>query len=276
MRRSMLHWVLGAVALLLLFLFHARTHWRRFIRQQVREALEARPDVQIEKEGPDSFEVRVGELTGTLYLGHLYAGLAGMRSQEQQKAAIRDFVDNALAAPPQDPLNLLRDGDRLMPRLFPSEALHQAPAAGPLPCRRSGLPGLVIAYVLDSERAVMYLTAKHLEELQLDIEALHVRAMENLRRSFAGARVRHALEQGSVQVVKTGDSFDATRILLVPEHLEAGEELLAVIPDRETLAFTRIEGADLVGLCKLARIPASPHTLLDRPVRITREGFATL
>jgi hypothetical protein len=185
-------------------------------------------------------------------------------------------VQDALAAAPKGARGPLLDGDRLMPRLSRSEALHQAPAAGPLPCRRSGLPGLVIAYVLRTDNGATYLTTKQLEDLELDVEALHVRAMENLRRSFAGTRVRRALERGSVQLVNTADSFDATRILLLPEHLAAGEELLAVIPDRETLAFTRVYGADLEWLRKLARRPASSHALLDRPVRVTREGFAAI
>lgn len=276
---GILLWILGALALLGLLLFRARAAWRRFVRQQARAALAARADVRVLREGADFFELGIGEATGTLYLGNLFAGLAqGPRDEAAQKAAIREFVENALSTPGEGlgVLDLARDGDRLMPRLFPAESLRSSQDAGPLPHRDSGLPGLVVAYVLDGDKSVMYLTAKHLEELKLDVAALHERAMANLRRTFPGAVVRHAVEKATLQMIKAGDSFDATRLLLVPEHLEPGETLVALIPDRETLAFTPATDKDLDGLRKLAKTPASPYTLLDRPVRVSRGGFEPL
>lgn len=267
---------LAALALLVFLLFRARAAWRGFVRREVRAALLERDGVAVAREGEDVFEIRIGEASGTLYLGNLFAGLAASpRDEAAQKAMIREFVAGALSSPAEGlaGLDLERDGDRLMPRLFPRDSLTQAPAGGPLPHRESGLPGLVVTYVLDSEKAVMYLTAKHLEELKLDLEGLHGRAMANLRRTFPGAVVRHAVEKGSFQMVKAGDSFDATRLLLVPEHLEAGEEVFAVVPDRETLALVRAEGADLDGLRKLAKTKASPYTLMDRPIRVKKDGF---
>ncbi len=265
--------VVAALLLLAFLLFRARAAWRGFVRSEVRAALLERDGVAVVREGEDAFEIRIGEASGTLYLGNLFAGLAASpRDEAAQKEMIREFVAGALSSPAGglEGLDLERDGDHLMPRLFPRDSLAQAPGGGLLPHRESGLPGLVVTYVLDSEKAVMYLTAKHLEELKLDVEALHDRAMANLRRTFAGAVVRHAVEKGSFQMVKAGDSFDATRLLLVPEHLE---EVIAVVPDRETLALVRAEGADLDGLRKLARARASPYTLMDRPVRVKRDGF---
>lgn len=276
---STIAWVLGALALLLLLLYRARAAWRGFVRREARAVLAARPDVRIVGEGADYFELGIGDSQGTLYLGNLYAGLAqGPRDEAAQKAAIREFVENALSTPAEGlgALDLERDGERLMPRLFPRDSLRQSPDAGDLPHRESGLPGLVVTYVLDGEKAVMYLTAKHLEELKLDVEALHARAMANLRRTFPGAVVRHAVEKATFQMIKAGDSFDATRLLLVPEQLEPGESLVALIPDRETLALTPAGEKDLDGLRKLAKTPASPYTLLDRPVRVTRDGFEAL
>jgi hypothetical protein len=276
---TVLLWVGGALALLLLLLFRARAAWRRFVRDEARGVLAARTDVRIVGETAEAFELAIGDSRGTLFLGNLYAGLAqGPRDEAAQRAAIREFVENALSTPAEGlgVLDLERDGPRLMPRLFPRASLAQAPDGGDLPHRDSGLPGLVVAYVLDGDKAVMYLTARHLEELKLDLEALDTRAMANLRRTFPGAVVRHAVEKASFQMIKAGDSFDATRLLLVPEHLEAGESLVALIPDRETLALTPAEAKDLDGLRKLARTPASPYTLLDQPVRVTRDGFELL
>jgi hypothetical protein len=73
---------------------------------------------------------------------------------------------------------------------------------------------------------------------------------------------------------KVGDTFDATRLLLVPEMLNEGEALAIVIPDRDTLGLLPVPAdGNWAPIRKLARTPASPYTLLDKPLRATRDGF---
>jgi hypothetical protein len=74
--------------------------------------------------------------------------------------------------------------------------------------------------------------------------------------------------------IKMMDSFDAARLLIVPEQLREGEELIALIPDRDTLTLVAVpKDGDWGPLRKLARVPDSEHLLLDRPVRVRRGGF---
>jgi hypothetical protein len=57
--------------------------------------------------------------------------------------------------------------------------------------------------------------------------------------------------------------------------LRDGEELVAVVPDRETLGLLPLPSEEgWAAVRKLARTPASPYRLLDRPLSVTRAGFA--
>jgi hypothetical protein len=107
-------------------------------------------------------------------------------------------------------------------------------------------------------------------------EELHERALANLRRSFPALVVRSVAETRQVSAIRAGDSFDATRLLLVPGELQEGEELAALIPDRETLVLAPPpDDGDWGALRKLARTSAaSPYTLCDRPLRVTRRGIS--
>lgn len=215
---------------------------------------------------------------GTLGLLNLYTGLAGgPREPEAQREAIRAFVTGALSGlqEAREPLSLAKHGERLMPRLADAGFVSDAAAQGkPLVHRPMSIPGLVTLYVLDSEHNVMYLGEERLAELGLDAQGLHAVAMANLGRHPIAEIVRGVVERKQVAMVKLGDSYDAARLLLVPEALTDGEELVAVVPDRETLGLLPVPSDEAwAPVRKLARTPASPYRLLDRPLRVTRAGF---
>lgn len=161
-----------------------------------------------------------------------------------------------------------------MPRLQPEGFLAGGDAKDPLVRAPSGIPGLVTVFVLDSEASVLYLTESRLAELELDAAGLRDHAFRNLLRVTPEQPVRSAVEGGALVMLKAGDSFDATRLLLVPQMLRPGEELAAFIPDRETLGLLAVPvDGDWKGIRKLARTPASPYALLDRPLRVRSDGF---
>jgi uncharacterized protein YtpQ (UPF0354 family) len=281
-----MNWLLGLGLLIAAFVFvglRARSSWRRSVRQQVRELLRAQdPDAELVKETETTLELRFADgTTGTLGLSNLYTGLAmGPREPEAQQEAIRAFVSGALASLRESgqPLSLERHGERLLPRLAEPGFASDAAAQGkPLVHRETSVPGLVTLYVLDGAESVMYLGQERLQELGIDAEALHARALANLARRPIADVVRGVVEQRQLAMVKLGDSYDATRLLLVPGALQEGEELVAVVPDRETLGLMPVPSADAWGpVRKLARTPASPYRLLDRPLRVTREGFSVV
>ena len=130
-----------------------------------------------------------------------------------------------------------------MPRLVNESRLRQLRAetsGDPLPALPSGVAGLSIVLVLDGANSVAYLTERHLDDLALTSEGALQLAKENLSRSFEAAIVRRAIHGGTLNVVKTFDTFDAARLLLLPQFLREGEELAALDPDRDTLVVTRV------------------------------------
>ena len=73
--------------------------------------------------------------------------------------------------------------------------------------------------------------------------------------------------------VKLMDSFDAARLLLVPQVLEPEEALVAIVPDRDTLFLAPLpRDENWSSLRRLAHATDGP-ALLDRPLKVTRVGF---
>jgi hypothetical protein len=272
-------WLIVAVVAFLALMFTARSSWRRSVRAELLAVLkEKHPDVRVAVEREDSLDLELpGDVKGTLNLDNLYSGLAmGAATDAERREAIEAFAEGCIGQVKEasGPLRLDTHGDRLLPRLVGADLLRQVPAGEPLPHTLPGIPGLVTAYVLDSEMSVMYLTESHRLELGLELAALHEKALANLRRTFPAMVVRQSVEKQQVNVMKAGDTFDATRLLLVPEELLDDEELAAAIPDRETLVLSPVPpDGNWETMRKLARTPASPYTLLDRPVRVKRSGF---
>ncbi len=264
----------------ILLLFVALRSYRRGVRRQAVQLLrDEHPEVQVVRETAAAIQVRFPDgSSGTLGLANLYQSVARERGEAAQRETVRRFVTSAMASARDAvrPLSLATDGDRLMPRLAAAAFARQAASGGtPLLERETPVPGLLVLYVLDGDDAVRYLGQAQLAELGIDLEALHRRAMANLARHPITEIVRDVVERRNVAVVKLGGSLDATRLLLVPEAMKDGEELVAVVPDRETLALMPVPAEDGWGAVqKLARTPASPYLLLDRPLRVTRAGFA--
>ena len=278
-----MQWLLGLGLLLGLLAFlavSALASFRRSVRQLVRDALrEQLPGAQVVRETARALELRFPDGTsGTLGLANLYTGIAsGPRDEAARRGAVSAFVNGALSGllEANKPLSLSAHGERLMPRLAEAAFASDAASQGkPLVQRPTAVPGLVTLYVLDSEEAVMYLGEERLAELGIDAEALHARAMANLGRRSIAEIVRGVVERKQVATVEIGDTFDATRLLLVPDALREGEELVAVVPDRETLGLLPVPADEAwTPVRKLARSPASPYRLIAQPLRVTRSGF---
>lgn len=280
-----MRWLAGLAAVvagLLALLFWARASWRASVRQRLLAILKQKhPEIEVVSERSAQIELRLPDgSTGTLMLDNLYSGLAaGASDAEAQGEAIAAFVAGVLSqhAESMKPLSLAEHSGRLLPRLVPEGFAREAATPDPIPASASGIPGLETVYVLDGDASVMYLTESRLAELGLGLPELHALALENLRLNFPALVVRGVVEKGTVNMLKVGDSFDATRLLLVPGCLEEGEALAAVVPDRETLGLLPIPpDGDWEPIRRLARTPASPYAVLDRPVRVTREGFTVV
>jgi hypothetical protein len=227
----------------------ARRAWRTAVRLELVDHLQREvPDLAIVQVRAARLVFRTpGGGEGTFHLDRFYAALAACPTQQtaEAEAARRSVfattaqaLREALAGAALDPV---RDRDKLRPRLLPDTALasmRHASGAGALPAWPSGVAGLSVVLVLDREASVLYLTAEQLQELGLGHDEALALAKANLARTFGRDAVRHAVaDRRAINVIKSCDTYDAARLLLVPEYLESGETLAALIPDRDTLVL---------------------------------------
>jgi hypothetical protein len=273
-------WVLVFVVVIFLVMRSALKGFRRRTRQEFIEVLkETEPTIEILEESERQLVYRAtGIDRGTVFLGKLYGGIASLKpsTPDARREVYRHFFKSVQAHPAVtgQPLRLEEHGDRIMPRLVPASFFKEVPERAKLPSTSFGQTGLSVVYVIDSEDSVLFLTNEHTAELALDSAALRELALRNLEKTFPAEAVRSVVEGKTANSFKMMDSFDATRLLLVPKHLQPGEEVSAVISDRDSLFLAPVpQNGDWSGLKKLARTPSGTgYRLLDRPLRVSHEG----
>jgi hypothetical protein len=277
-------WVGIVLAVLFLVVYLALRGFRAGLRREFAAFLaEYEPDVKITAVRRNGLDFRLGEVSGTAYLNKVYAAVAQLGGKsdtpENRRRIFQDFADELIGGTREagQPLTRERHGDRILVRLVPAPWPAGLPTGHAVPHRPVRGLDLRTVYVLDSENSVRYLTESDLADLGLDQEGVHELALENLRARFSPDVVAGVLRERSMVAVKALDSYDAARVLLVPEYLKEGEEVAALIPDRDTLTLVAVPAeGDWGTLRELARVPASEHLLLDRPLRVTRAGFEVI
>lgn len=278
---------LGVLAILAL-LTAARRSWRTGVRRELVEYLgQAVPEIAIVAAHPDRLDLRLeahGD-GGTFYLDRFYSqmtatptgdGPDARAAREQVYRVVAASLREATAAPA---VTAEQDRPRLRPRLVDDATLGRlrqaVEASGTrLPALPSGVAGLSIVLVLDSEMTVAYVTDTQLAALALTADEALIVARANLAATFSRDVVRSAVGSRHVNVIKTCDTFDAARLLLVPGYLETGETLVALIPDRDTLVLTTPPAnGDWAGLRTLAGT-ADGDALYPEPLVVTSAGIA--
>ena len=145
------------------------------------------------------------------------------------------------------------------------------------------VPGLMIAYAIDNDRTIAYISRTRFEQWGIPLEQLHQTAIENLvNRSESIAAHAAQDESGQVNLIlfQTMDGYDASRILLptlhdrLREHL--GSAFAAGIPNRDILICFR---DDAPTVARLERQIAEdyrrmPHQVTDRLLLVTPDGIA--
>lgn len=276
--------VLGFVALVLASWRSYRTGIRRELVEYLREHA---PDVRILSVHGDRLELRIdgGVDAGTFYFARLYQAIAALPGgatdeartarEELYAGVVKTLRDSGTGLSALEPET---ERPNVLPRLLHDagvSGLRQAMEASGqrLPVLPSGVAGLSVVFVLDREASVAYLTEDLLATLGLTPEQALDLARENLARRFSREVVRQAVAGGAFNVVKSGDTFDAARLLLVPGYLEAGESLAAIVPDRDTLVLTPPPSdGDWAALRKIARA-ADGDALYAEPIVVTSAGL---
>jgi hypothetical protein len=171
------------------------------------------------------------------------------------------------------------DRSKILPRLVTAEFVARANAENELPHRPLGGTGLFVAYVEDGENSVRFVMGPLVEEICLDEAGLYELALANLGKTlnFGDSKFRESLRKPNITTIKCMDSFDAARLLLLPQHLEPGEAIVALVPDRDTLTLLPVPAdGNWARIAELAKVPAGEHLLLDRPLKVTRDGFEVI
>jgi hypothetical protein len=256
--------------------------WDASVRGDFVEYLRANaPDVEVLEVREREISVRTKDGSdGVIFLPNLFAAVANIDARDRagREAIFSRFV--GMAHQWGSATNLTeRDRDRVRPRLVNEAFLARLRGEVKdvtIPAAPSGVAGLFVVFVLDSPESVAYVNDRHLEDLKLSEADALALAKANLSRAFNRETVRRVLSDRSISVVKTGDTFDAARLLLVPDALEPGESVAALIPDRDTLALTVVPGdGDWAHLRKLARA-AEGDPLWTEPLIVTSEGIGSL
>ena len=271
-------WVLVAGAFASFFVVRQLLAYRVGVRDRFVAFLrEAHPELQIMGGDLVALAYRTPDGgQGTIVLRNLYSRARATKTPTEERAAFEQFataiVERHAAA--AEPLSLERCGDRLRPMLALPAKRQQLPTGAELPFTPLPSLGLEILYAVDGEHSVGYVTEHDRQDLGLAVEELHARAMDNLRAVFPAEGIREALAKPTFTMVRTEDGYDATRLLLLAECRAPGQTLAAAIPDRDTLAFGSVrEDGDWRKFDDLARTPSGPYVLLDRPVKVTADGF---
>lgn len=280
--------VVGLIALYRLGLMAMSKGFRLITRWEFTQFVrDFGPGVEVLGVGERRLRVRSGEAGPVaLDLGPLYKDvvvLAPHTVEAKRRVYWKHLKRLHEAAAGQPLLSPGRYATCIRPRLVAPGLLAGVPDGAGMPQTPLGATGLSVVYVLDlngldGRWGVVPLTAEDARELGLDDAELHTLSLENLRKNFPADVVRKAVEEGTGAALKMGDSYDAARLLLVPEHLSDGEEVAALIPDHDTLVLAPVPAdGDWGRLREGARMTLGHGSLLlDRPLRVSREAVETV
>lgn len=259
----------GFVVLLLL----AARSWRAGVRRDLRAYLsEHAPEFTVVSEMDSELRIRtVAGAEGTLNLTRLFDTLSAEKSWGAERhrafAEVTKLLHEMESAQTVDPA---RDLPRLRPRLLLRDVADGFPTEiDALPREPLGDTNLVVVLVLNSETSVSYVSERILTDLGVSFAEARARAIENLAPTLTEAVVRRTVTEGALTVVKSFDTYDAARILLVGRYLAPDEEVVALVSDRDTLALAMPpRDGDWSGLRKLARAAAG-DPLCDVPLIVS-------
>jgi hypothetical protein len=268
-------WVIAGVLVLVGLFRVAQASFRRDVQDQFLVYLRTHhPEWSASASGRDAIVVRL-EVIGesTMHLDRLFREImaAHVKTFDERSPVFQRFAETLAQHARDATPSLDRDGERILPRLVPADSL--ATLSEQVCHTAHPQTGLLVVYVLDSPSSVTYVNEDMRTALGLSLAELHARALENLRPRFPDAVVRDVLATGQMAAVKTQDTYDAARALLIPQLLGADEKVVVAIPDRDTLVILPYPvDSDLTAIRELARVTSGP-ALLGRPLVVTRQGF---
>lgn len=234
------------------------------------------PGLSVAESGPGLIRLRnASGAEATVHMDNLIPAVRASRGRPSDRARIYAEFAEPLArfAGGDAEASLASQIGRIMPRLVHQGYIESVAGSAPLH-RRLGETPLHVAYVLDEASSVRFLVQSDLDALGWSIERLDATAMSNFRPRLPEGAFRDIMARsGKATIVSEGDSYDATRLLLILERLDPGRVVGAAVPDRDTLVVVPDpdEGA-WPALERAAGSPRSSRVVLARPLRLTSLG----
>jgi len=262
--------------------FTSALAWRKRLVDDLIAYLDAHlPEWRVERRSSSKLVLRNGEGDAAEFsLFNLRAAASQIRGDAATQAAAREELFATSIAAFEEQVALLDGGSgttellaRIFPRLATKDFLSRLPSSATMPQRALGDTTLSVVYVVDSPHAVAYVDEQRMHSLGASESDLYELALANLRAIWPIEATREALESRTIVVSKALDTYDAARLLLVPERLVDGEELAVLIPDRDTLVLAPVPAnGDWNTLNRLASKNAG-RELLPRALRVSRDGI---
>jgi len=205
--------------------------------------------------------------------------LTQLKPDELQRQAERWVVELLRAADSPDVTASFDEvRDRVLPMILQDNGSVVSGAFN-----RPLVTGLAVAYAVDHDRTIAYVSPTRFQKWGMDPDELHELALSNLSER-SGEINAHAAqdESGHVNLMlfQTLDGYDASRILLPSLHDRLREYLgspfAAAIPNRDILLCFRDE-TDMVEKMRpqvAADFQRMPHQITDRLLLVTLDGIA--
>jgi hypothetical protein len=170
--------------------------------------------------------------------------------------------------------------ERIMPMILPTKFCDQAyetVVSEPL------IEGLRVAYAIDSDRTISYISKKLFDGWDMTVDDLHEQAISNLVSRSEEMQANVAQDEGgniNLIILSQRDGYDAARILLptlhdrLSEHL--GSPFVAAIPHRDILLCFRYDKETVERLAPQISedYTKMPHQVTDHLVLVTPDGVA--
>jgi uncharacterized protein YtpQ (UPF0354 family) len=252
----------------------------KFVQQVIEVVRDRFPAAKVSRAEQQPFSLRVNGQLASLENVYRSAVLAPEHANALIEQWMLEMVRASEGTPEQN-ASYDQLAERIMPVVVREDAMDVQTA---LMVTQPLVAGLVVAYVVDSERSFWYVPRSAFESWKISIDDLHQRALDNLvgRSEAVSAHAVQDESSGRINLIlfQTGDGFDASRILLptlnerLREHL--GSPFLAGVPNREILLCFRDEPETLARVRDQVKsdFRQMPHPITDKLLLVTPDGLA--
>ena len=249
-------------------------------RELVEYWAEAFPQWEVTEQRDDSLMV-AGPEGGDhqLFFGNMHSAINSLDENtfENRRAVYASFTRAMNSTESLIDSTAERLAGKLMPRIIHMDQLRSmiSQIDVPIPHRTLGAMPLVVVYVIDLPESVAFVNKDTAEKLEMTEPQMYQRSLQNLDPEGVFSQNVREFQAGHIAVVKTADSYDAARLLLIPPALSEEITLCAAIPDRDTLVLAVMEDDTVFEMVdQMAKIPGSERLIYDQAIEVRSTGFS--